>query len=65
MDTLGELKPESCEYVGADEVRVTLKTKTGYTLTAAMLVHSVQPVGGIDQQLHRPGIQGSSAARTA
>jgi hypothetical protein len=44
MDTRGELKPESCEYVGADEVRVTLKTKTGdnvtYTLTAAML-HSV------------------------
>jgi hypothetical protein len=25
MDRRGELKPESCEYAGADEVRVTLK----------------------------------------
>jgi hypothetical protein len=40
-----ELKPESCEYIGADQVRVILKTNTGdhvsYTMTTAMLVKSV------------------------
>ena len=40
-----ELTPERCEYIGADEVRVILKTKTGdavsYTLTTAMLIKSV------------------------
>jgi hypothetical protein len=41
------LTPERCEYVGADEVLVTLKTKAGdavsYTLTAAALAQSVNP----------------------
>jgi hypothetical protein len=40
-----ELTPERIEYVGANEVLVTLKTKTGapvtYTLTTASLVKSV------------------------
>jgi len=41
----GELTPVSCEYVGADEVLVSLKTKAGglvtYTMKTAMLVQSI------------------------
>ncbi|SHG87418.1 hypothetical protein SAMN05443248_2943 [Bradyrhizobium erythrophlei] len=42
---LGELQPTSCEYVGADEVLVSLKSKTGeifsFSLKTAMLVHGI------------------------
>lgn len=42
---LGELQPTACKYVGADEVLVSLTTKTGeifsYSLKTAMLVHMV------------------------
>jgi hypothetical protein len=42
---LGVLQPISCEYVAADEVLVSLKSKTGdllsFSLKTAMLVHMV------------------------
>jgi hypothetical protein len=42
---LGELQPTSCEYAAADEVLVSLKTKTGdiisCTMKTAMLLHLV------------------------
>ncbi len=45
LTAYSELAPEKVEYVGADEVLVSLKTKAGevitYSLNTAMLVHMV------------------------
>jgi hypothetical protein len=64
-----ELTPERYDYIGADEVLVTLKTRTGETvisaLKIAMLVQSINMSCGADKQLHRPGIQGSRRALTS
>jgi hypothetical protein len=42
---LGKLQPTSCEYVGADEILISLKTATGsmvsYSVKTSMLVHMV------------------------
>jgi hypothetical protein len=64
-----ELQPTTCEYVGADEVLVSMKTKTGRDLLLLAEERHAgtydQPVGGADQQLHRPSIKGSGRALTS
>ncbi len=51
LPAYSELTPVACEYVAADEVLVSMRTKSGglltYTMKTAMLVHSVNLAVGL------------------